>query len=273
MRVAIQGQRGSFHDEAAGKFFAGDFTVVPCDSFAAVFLALRDGRADFGVVAVENSLYGSLHETYDQLLRSRFTIIGEVALQIQQCLIARPGATLSCITTVMSHPAALDQCREFLARELPHAQLIEHADTAGAVAELTDLPATTAAIASRHAAQLHQMAVLAEDIADEPDNVTRFIVLSPRPKQIDGADKASLIITTQHQPGALHQALGIISQNNCNMTKIESRPVRGQPFRYQFIIDIMANQAQLISVCHELEQSGCSVTVLGHYCADTSSPK
>ncbi len=269
MRIAIQGQHGSFHDEAANKFFT-DFELVPCDSFAAVFQKLQGDQADFGVAAVENSLFGSLHETYDQLLASSFTIIGEVALRVKQCLIAPPDTSMSELTTVISHPAALDQCREFLARELPNAKLIEHTDTAGAVAELASLAPGSAAIASRYAAGLYQMRVLAEDIADEPDNITRFIILSPTPKHIDDANKASLILTTKHQPGALHNALGIITNNNCNMTKIESRPVRGQPFRYQFIIDIMASQEQLISVCHQLEQADCLVTVLGHYRADNA---
>lgn len=274
MNIAIQGEIGSFHHQATTVLFADDnYSILPCESFRKVFQAVEEGSADFGVVAVENSLYGSLHETYDQLVKTKFSIVGEVSLQIHQNLIAQPNTDLSQITEVLSHPAALDQCRNFLDTQLPNARLIERADTAGAVAEIaaTKLP-HQAAIASHHASNLHHMSVISENIEDEPDNITRFIVISPRPQTIQHANKASLILTTSHQPGALHQALGVFEQNHANLTKLESRPVRGQPFRYQFIIDVHTDQSTLIALVHELEQLDCSVEVLGHYKITPATP-
>ena len=267
MKIAIQGEAGSFHDAAARQFFAHTpYSVLPRGTFRAVFDSLANGTADTGVVAVENSLYGSIHETYDQLIRHNFAIHGEVQLHVHQHLIALPDVTLADITEVVSHPAALDQCREFLEKTLPHVSVREHNDTAGAVADIARSGSHhKAAIASAHAATLHDMHILAENIEDEPDNITRFIVISRKPKEIARADKASLILITDHQPGALYKALGVFEQNRANLTKLESRPVRGQPFRYQFIIDVLANQATLITIIHELEQLGHSVTLLGHY--------
>ena len=266
MRVAIQGEIGSFHDTAVRQFFGNDVTIVPCATFRSVFEAINEGSVETGLVAVENSLYGSIHETYDQLLRYNFAIIGEIELRIHQQLVAINGAKLSDITDVLSHPAALDQCRNFLLQNLPQATIHEHADTAGAVAEIAkdNLP-NFAAIASRSAVALHKMSILAEDIEDEPDNITRFLAINRRPEAISGANKASIVLTTDHLPGALYRALGVFDQNHINLTKLESRQVRGRPFEYQFIIDIIANQQELISLIHELEQLDYSVRLLGHY--------
>ncbi len=266
MRVAIQGEIGSFHDTAVRQFFADEVTIVPCTTFRGAFTALINGYAEASVVAVENSLYGSIHETYDQLLQHEFTIVGEIRLHIHQQLIALPNVKISDITEVISHPAAIDQCRKFLAEHLPHATVREHADTAGAVADIAKHNSpNVAAIASRSAAILHNMTILAENIEDEVDNITRFLVIRPQPEAILGANKASIVLTTDHSPGALYRALGVFDSNHINLTKLESRQVRGRPFEYQFIIDIIANQDELISSIHELEQFNYSVRLIGHY--------
>lgn len=267
MKIAIQGELGSFHDTATQQFFANTpYAIVPKATFSAVFDSLEQKTADLGVVAVENSLFGSIHETYDQLTRHDFTIIGEIQLPVHQNLIALPNTSLSDITEVISHPAALDQCRNYLNTILPNANIREHDDTAGAVADIAKSGNQhQAAIASVAAAELYHMRIIASDIEDELDNITRFIVISPKPQKIKNANKASLILTTDHQPGALHQALGIFKQNQINLTKLESRPVRSQAFRYRFIIDVSANQDQLISVIHQLEQQNNEVKLLGHY--------
>lgn len=274
MRVAIQGEVGSFHDIAARRFFGDEATIVPCATFRSVFEAIHDKSVETGLVAVENSLYGSIHETYDQLLRYNFTIIGEVELRIHQQLVAANEAKLRDITDVLSHPAAIDQCRNFLSQNLPQATIHEHADTAGAVAEIAkgDLP-NFAAIASRSAAALHKMSILAENIEDEEDNITRFLAIKRHPEAISGANKASIVLTTDHSPGALYRALGVFDRNHINLTKLESRQVRGRPFEYQFIIDVLANQDELISLVHELEQLKYSVKLLGHYKAAQNTLK
>lgn len=269
MKVAIQGQIGSFHDEAAKIFFGEDIEILPSKTFTNVFEKVNDHSADFGVAAVENSLFGSIHETYDQLIKNDLTIIGEVSLPIKQQLVALPGVNLAEIDTVMSHPAALDQCRFFLHQNLPNAKLIAHEDTAGAIKEIKDKNLKNAAgIGSEFAANLHQMTIIAKGIEDAKDNVTRFVALSSAPQKIPSANKASLIVITPHQPGGLLGALKSFADVKSNLTKIESRPVRGEPFRYQFIIDAEASQDQLITLVHSLEQQGSKVKVLGHYKAD-----
>jgi prephenate dehydratase len=265
MRVAIQGEVGSFHDTAVRQFFGDDTTVVPCATFRSVFEAIHDGSVETGLVAVENSLYGSIHETYDQLLRYDYVVTGELQLQIHQQLIAKPNSKISDIREVWSHPAALDQCRNYINKALTNAIVLEHSDTAGAVAEIAKLDRNdVASIASSSAARLYNMTILAENIEDEPDNITRFLAISSRPEIISDADKASIVLTTDHSPGALYLALGVFDNNKINLTKLESRQVRGRPFEYQFILDITANQAQLITLLHELDQLGYTTQLLGH---------
>lgn len=269
--VAIQGQYGSFHDEATRQFFKEQpHNIVCCETFSEVFTQVADGTAQYGVVAVENSLYGSLHETYDRIVAHRFPIVGEIALPIHQQLISFPATYTQDITEIYSHPAALDQCRNFLEDRFPRAELVEFHDTAGAVEHIHTKQLThAAAIASETAAKLYGMTVITKNIEDEPDNTTRFVVIAKKPSHIPNANKASLILTTSHEPGALYAALGIFATNNCNLTKLESRPIRGEKFRYQFIVDVMAQQEMLVSVIHELEQQHCQVTLLGHYVAAT----
>lgn len=275
MIVAIQGEKGSFHDLATQQYFAGsNFSLLPKPSFRSVFHSLSDNEADIAVVAVENSLYGSIHETYDLLISHDFLISGEMQLKINQNLIARPGASLKDIEQVISHPAALDQCRKFLQNTLPNAQIIEHNDTAGAVAEIASQGSKNqAAIASRHSANLHGMRVLCPDIEDEPGNITRFIVLGQRSASHDSANKASLVLSTNHQPGALYRALKVFNDNDANLTKLESRQIRGEPYRYKFIVDCMATQEQLVSIVHGLEQQDCKIKLLGHYRASVTAPQ
>lgn len=267
MRIAIQGQKGSFHDEATARLFPNtQYEILSCDTFRQVFEGVDSGKADLGVVAIENSLYGSLHETYDQLVKYNFSITGELSLQIHQNLIANQNSNSSQITEVLSHPAALDQCRNYLKINMPSAKLIEHADTAGAVADIANSQSLhQAAIASGHSALLYDMKILAKNIEDEENNTTRFITIKKQAVPNQKANKASLIIITDHTPGALYKSLGVFYVNNCNLTKLESRPIRNQPFQYQFIVDILASRDQLISAMHELEQIGTATTLLGHY--------
>lgn len=266
MNIAIQGEAGSFHDEAARQLFGKDITLIACETFRDVFAAVADRTAEAGVVAVENSLYGSLHETYDMITRYRFPIIGEVSLAIHQQLIAFPGATKAEISEIYSHPAALDQCRNYLESNFPEADIIEYYDTAAAVDHIKSEGILGAAtIASRGAARLHDMHVLEENIEDEAENITRFVAISATPKPQGGANKASLVLTTNHTPGALYEALGVFQEQKANLTKLESRPIRGEAFRYQFIVDVECHGEQLAKIIHQLEQQKCSITVLGHY--------
>ena len=266
MRIAIQGDAGSFHDAAAQHLYGTNYTLVACENFRDVFDAISEGVADAGVVAVENSLYGSLHETYDMIVHWRYPIVGEVSLNIHQQLIGWPEATLAEITEIYSHPAALDQCRNYLETHFPDADIVEYFDTAAAVEYIkTDGLRGAAAIASRQAAELHDMQILAENIEDETDNITRFVALQPHPKATDIANKASLILVTSHAPGALHDALGVFKTHDANLTKIESRPLRGEAFKYQFIVDVETDSRTLDIIVKALAEQDCVVTVLGCY--------
>jgi prephenate dehydratase len=267
-KIAIQGAEASFHDVAAKQFFGNDINVLPCDTFVDCFKLLKNEEVDHAVVAIENSLYGSINEVYDLLQKHRFWIAGEVYLRVAQCLIGLPGTKLEDIREVHSHPVALAQCEAYLDTKLPEAVRFEHHDTAGSVADVKKWgdPAK-AAIASREAAQLYGLEVLAEEIETNKQNYTRFVVLSKQGSEPKGANKTSLIMVTAHAPGALYHALGAFANNDVNLTKLQSRPIIGQAWHYMFYVDVTAatNSPQWHKVSRELKDQGCEVTVLGTY--------
>lgn len=179
MRIAIQGVAGSFHDEAAHRWFGDKVTLVPAETFAAVFDCLKDGRADYAVVAIKNSTAGEIEESIQLLNAHSFPVIGEIMLPIAQQLIGLPGAGLADITAVYSHPVALPQCSVFLASKLPHAKQIEYFDTAASVDFVKQQnDPHLAAIASQRAAELYGLPVLSANIENDKANVTSFVVLS-----------------------------------------------------------------------------------------------
>lgn len=264
--VAIQGAAGSFHHLAAQKWFGENVRIVSCKSFADVFGALETRRAGCAIVAIENSLYGSVSEVYDLLLTHNYPIIGELPEHIHQQLIGYEGTRPDAITRVYSHPVALNQCRKFLDAWLPGAERIEYHDTAESVAFIKSLnDPTAAAIASHTAARLHEMKILHTNIEDETTNFTRFLILRPGAEAVDSANKASLVLRTDHSPGALHRALGVFASLGINMTKLQSRPIRGRVFKYQFFVDIEADAEQLAIAVERLTAQECEVTVLEHY--------
>ena len=266
MKVAIQGGPGSFHHLVAQKWFGENTEIVSCDTFLGVFQAVNDQHATHAVTAIENSLYGSINEVYDLLLAFKYPIIGEVPEHIHQQLITLPGADPTRIERVYSHTVALNQCERFLDEHLPHAERIEYHDTAEAVALVRELGNPNyAAIAGHTAAKLHGMEVVREDIEDLSTNFTRFLVLDPHAQQPQTGNKASLVLRTTHAAGALYQALGVFANLGVNLTKLHSRPIRGQVWKYQFFTDVEADPHQLDIALSELANLGCDVTVLGHY--------
>src|SRR5207247_7334220 len=185
--VASQGERGAFSHEAALDLLGPQTQVMPRPSFDSLFDAVRDGAADRALVPIENSLAGSIHENYDRLRSRPFHIVAETQLRIRHCLIARPGAVLEGIRQVASHPVALAQCREFFARR-PHLEAVAAYDTAGSVMDLLrDGAVTRAAIASRLAADTYRCQLLLEEIEDDPQNYTRFLLLAREPCPPPGA--------------------------------------------------------------------------------------
>jgi prephenate dehydratase len=269
MKIAIQGQVASFHDAAARQFFGDDIEIVGCDTFPEAFQALADGRADKAVIAIENSLYGSMNEVYDLLLRYKFWIDGEIYSRIHQCLIGLRGAKLQDIKEVYSMPVALGQCEDFLDTALPQAKRIEHHDTTGSVMDVKKWnDPTKAAIAGRAAAKFHNMQLLAEEIETNKQNYTRFFVLQKqRPGHNNPTNKTSLLLVTDHKPGALHQALGAFANRAIGLTKLQSRPIIGEAWHYMFYVDIDAGigNPDCQAALSELAQQQCEVTVLGSY--------
>jgi prephenate dehydratase len=272
MRVAIQGELGSFHHSAAIRWYGESIEIVACNSFAAVFAAMKTGQADIAIVAIENSLYGSINDVYDLLLVHKYPIVGEIPERIHQCLIGiNESITFDEITHVYSHPVALAQCSIFLDTYLPNAERVENHDTAASVELISKLcQRDSVAIAGPIAAKLHGAAILKKNIENSDANYTRFLVLEPNAKEISGANKASLVIKTNHQPGALYQALGVFAEAGINLSKLQSRPIPGKVWKYMFYVDIEANQKQLTEVTKQLLLQDCEVIVLGEYIAANS---
>jgi prephenate dehydratase len=235
-RVAFQGEPGAYSHEAAERFFGGELELLPCATFAEVAQAVEAGRADFGILPVENSTAGSINAVYDLLLERDLRIWGEVILRVRHCLLAPPGTSLSDIRAVRSHPQALEQCARFIARHGWEA--IAAPDTAGSARMLAECPEPgVAAIASRLAAERYGLAILAEGIEDDPENATRFFIVSTHEPPRAARNKTSIVFSTRHVPGALHACLGEFAARGINLTKLESRPRRGRPWEYVFYLD------------------------------------
>jgi len=271
MNVAIQGASASFHHQAALSWFGKDISIVACESFGDVFGALNRREVRDAVIAVENSLYGSINEVLDLVEAHGYPIVGEVYLRIEQQLIGFPGMPLDKITRVYSHPVALAQCRDFLDAHLPNAERIEYHDTAASV-ELVKFQndPSHAAIAGTMSADLHDLSVLAKNIEDNHANFTRFLVLSSEDRRTKTISKASVVITTDHTPGALASILTKLASTGANLTKLQSRPIIGQPWNYRFYLDIEADEHTVTRCIDLLENTAVKTTVLGLYEAAAS---
>ena len=274
-RIAFQGERGAFSEEAALKLLGADITLVPCATFDAMFSAIREQAADYVLAPMENSLAGSVHRSFDLLVESGLRIVGEVIIPIVHNLIGVPGATLERIASVESHPVALAQCEQFFI-ENPRLKRIPAEDTAGTVREVMRAgDSTRAAIASKRAAELYGAVILQEHLEDDRENYTRFFLLAPaaaQPQDFPAADKISLVFQLAHKPGALHHALEPFARRNINMMKIESRPVHGRPWQYRFYLDLQAaaGDPEFAAALGELAQQAVELKVLGSYkSADT----
>jgi prephenate dehydratase len=267
MLVAIQGQAGSFHEQVAKQWYGASADILPCTTFGDVFDAYASGEADAIVSAVENTLYGSINEVYRFVDECSAPIVGEVKLAISQMLIAQPGVRLSEITEVYSHPVALAQCRSWLQNNLPQAELIEFFDTAGAVEYVKQTKSRhMAAIGGEQAATLYNLPIVERSIEDHADNITRFLVLENAPTPAD-ANRASLVVTTSHKPGALVEVLQIFADANINLAKLQSQPIVGKPWSYQFFIVVDCAGEPLYKLVSQIEKSDHQVTLLGEYIA------
>ncbi len=276
MRVtaAFQGEPGAFSFIAAHKLLGGNVDCRPLETFGQVFDSVNTGSVKFGVIPIENTLYGSVHENYDHLLNFNIEILGETTLRIEHALISRPECELPDIRRAYSHPVALEQCRQFF---LDHALIrpVPYYDTAGSVKMLmSESHRDVAAIASSSAAGLYNAKVLLHGIEDNPRNFTRFFLLTKQgsgdglPAPVTGDWKTSLVFTTANFPGSLSQALMCFSTRNVNLTKLESRPLRETPWEYLFYVDIAgaADDARIMSALEEMKELTSFFKILGSYC-------
>ena len=268
-RVAFQGEPGAFSEEAAVKLLGSEIETVPRATFETMFAAIADDAAELILAPVENSLAGSVYRCYDLLLESKLSIIAEVILPISHNLIGLPGATIDQVRFVQSHPVALAQCTRFFDAH-PEITRVAAEDTGGSVREVVRAAdPQRAAIASRRAAEIYRGCILQSHLEDHRENYTRFALLSAEGGVPAGANKISLVVFLLHQPGALHQALQPIAEQNINLVKIESRPIVGLPFEYCFYLDLMANpQAPATrAALEELRRRTREVRILGCYVA------
>ncbi len=261
MKIAIQGELGSFSYEAAETMFARApkrATILPCARSLEVFDAVKRGTVDGAVIPIENSLAGSVAEHFDLLLSRDVHIVREFRLRIVHNLIASPGTSLSAMRRVFSHPVALDQCRELFAKN-SELEPVPFYDTAGSVKHIVaENFRDAAAIASRRAAEVYNGKILKAGIEDDKKNFTRFFLIQPglrghsksrKNTRKTKADKTSLAFSVKNTPGALFKALSVFALRDISLSKIESRPVRGRPWEYVFFVDLLRGDDARLAKC------------------------
>jgi prephenate dehydratase len=251
-RAAFQGELGAFSQVAARQLAGDDFIPVPMQNFEEVFVSVVNGKCDCAVIPIENTLHGSVHENYDHLLKYDLPIRGETFVRIVHNLIAPPGVKFSQIRRVYSHPVALNQCRRFF-EENPQIEKTLFYDTAGSVKMVMEKGLTDAgAIASANAAEIYGARILRKSIEDDRENFTRFFLLErpkrgvrsgkpPVKRQTAQRFKTTVVFTIGSLPGALFRSLSVFALRDINLTKIESRPLRGKPWEYLFYLDFIGH--------------------------------
>ncbi len=270
-KVAFQGVAGAYSEEAIRQYFGPEVQTVPCKRLVDIFTTVESGDADYAMLPIENAVAGSVTESYELLIEHDLRVRAEVILRVRHMLLGIPGAKLSDLKRVRSHPQALAQCERYLARH--GLEPVPAFDTAGGARELAENPdPETGAIASALAAELYGLEILDRNIEDLSFNYTRFFVLGLEDPPRSQRSKTSLVFTTRHQPGALYESLGEFAKRSINLTKIESRPRRNHPWQYLFYLDFEGHwqdpecEAALIG----LLRRSSFVKLLGSYPAATT---
>ena len=273
-RAAFQGEKGAFSEDAARRFFGAAADPVPCRDFDQLFAVVMRGEADAAIVPIENTLAGSIIKNYDLLLEHDVTIVGEVVIRVVHNLIGVPGAKLGEIRRVYSLPVALAQCEKFL-QQHPELEAVAAYDTAGSVKMIMEAGRRDeAAIAGESAARAWGADILVSSIESNPQNFTRFMVVTrsdrpapPEPFARSTERKTSIVFGINHRPGGLYQALASFAEQKVNLTKIESRPIPGRPWEYFFYLDFLGDPADapVAEALTRLRELAESVRVLGCY--------
>lgn len=266
LRVAYLGPAGTYSQEAALVQFGSGADLAPAGSIDGIFEEVERGRADYGVVPVENSTEGVVAQTLDRFIASPLSIKAEILLRVDHCLLVGRGKRMP-LRRIVSHPQSLAQCRDWLARSYPDVLLEEVASNAVA-ARLAAADRSTAAIAGRQAAARYRLAVIAENIQDLPNNVTRFLVISPDGQSPrTGDDKTSVLFAVPHEAGALFKVLEAFAVERINLSTIESRPLRGRAWEYVFFLDLTGHVEEkgMKRALAALERRALFVKVLGSY--------
>jgi len=265
MAVAFLGPRGTFSEEAAVKRFGASVQRAPCGSIDEVFRQVEARQASFGVVPVENSTEGAVGRTLDLLLATAAKVCGEVLLPVHQCLMSRAGDRQS-VARVYAHSQSLGQCHEWLNQQLPGAERVAMVSNAEAARQASQEDAA-AAVGSRTAAALYGLNLLAENIEDNPNNTTRFVVIGYLDIPPSGRDKTSLVMSARNRPGAMHALLEPLARHGVSMTRMESRPSRTGMWEYVFFVDIEGHQRDpaVAIALQELDERASFLKILGSY--------
>jgi prephenate dehydratase len=264
IHVSFQGERGAYSEAAAKLFFNEEIETIPLTTFAEVLESTSADKTEYSILPVENSLEGSVGESYDLLYSTSLNATGEVYHRIEHCLIGI--GKLDEIDTVYSHPQALGQCRQFI--EKHNMKTIPAYDTAGSVKIIKELnKSNCACIASKAAAEIYRMPVIAENIANNLNNYTRFLILSKESSPETNNDKTSIIFSIKHEPGSLYRIIENFHKNNVNLTKIESRPTKANTWEYNFYVDFEghANNPKISEMLKKIKQDTLFMKILGSY--------
>jgi prephenate dehydratase len=269
-RVTFQGEPGAFSGEAARKLLGHEVALIPCETFEKMFAEVEDGSSNYCLAPIENSLFGSVHQNYDLLLKHSLRIVGETNLRIIHNLIVAPGTKIEDVKRVYSHPVALGQCRRFLSGR-PEMRPVAAYDTAGSVKMIMESrEAGAAAIASAAAAEVYGARILVPGIEDDQANFTRFLLLAREDdcaQTPPDADKTSIVFSLENRTGSLYRAMAVFALRDIDLLKIESRPLIGRPWEYSFYLDFIGAQTEprVRNALAHLREFATSVKVLGSY--------
>lgn len=267
LKIAIQGVPGSFHHQVALRNFGEEIEIISFNTFEPVAKCIANGEADFAVMAIENSIAGAILPNYDLIDRYGLSIRDEYYLPIAHQFLALSGQTIEEIEEVRSHPMALLQCKAFF-KKYPHIQLKEDIDTASVAKDIANKKLKgVAAIASKIAADIYGLEILAADVQTIKDNYTRFIILQKEPVAVvKAANKASIKVTIQNQKGGLARLLTLLAANNMDLSKIQSIPVIEKPWEYSFFIDLVFDDEQVFkNTIEEIRADFGAVKIFGEY--------